>query len=341
MDRKRSAAARRRRNARRAGAGKGEGGVGFATLLLVIVLLGSAVIWRVGGFSGLEALRRDLVDLMRNGGNVKEAVAVLGKSFLSGSGEGESAIEVFGKNILGIEQTEAPQSTEAPDTTGEPDITEEPGEPQQTLPTSQKSQEGAGEFSGLSFTMHALAICESPIPQGADFLTPEPVAPAFDLPPEELEDDTPNEEFCIPSPDSVDNKVYTLRFTRQKPLKAGRITSHFGYRIHPIHGNTTFHYGIDIAAASGTRVSCFAAGTVAETGYSPVFGNYVLVRHADGFSSYYAHMKSVAVKKGDKAKVGGKLGTVGSTGWSTGPHLHFEIRRNGLRLDPLNYVSYA
>lgn len=328
MDRRRSAAVRRKRHVRQTANRNGEGG-GFATLLLVVVLLGAAVIWRLGGLSGLDALRADIAELMRGGGNVKEAVAVLGKSFLSGGGEGENAVEVFGKNILGIQDT------------GTTTTSEQQSEPVETLPTSQKNETEAGEFSGLSFTMRALSICESPVPQGADFLAQEPAIPTFDLPPEELEDGTPNEEFSIPSPDSVDNKTYTLRFSRQKPLKSGRITSHFGYRIHPIHGNTTFHYGIDIAAASGTRVSCFAEGTVAETGYSAVFGNYVLVRHADGFSTYYAHLKSVAVKKGDKAKVGGKLGTVGNTGWSTGPHLHFEIRRNGLRLDPLRYVSYS
>lgn len=115
----------------------------------------------------------------------------------------------------------------------------------------------------------------------------------------------------------------------------GKITSGFGYRIHPITGNRSFHTGIDLAAPEGTPIAAAYGGTVAETGYSSGRGNYILLSHGDNLQTLYCHLSEIGVREGDKVDAGGTIGLVGTTGMSTGPHLHFELRVDGVRCDPL------
>ena len=118
------------------------------------------------------------------------------------------------------------------------------------------------------------------------------------------------------------------------PVKNARITSRFGYRTNPVSGNYGFHTGLDLAAAEGTPVSAAFYGRVAETGESDVWGKYVLMEHSDGLATYYCHLSEIYVEENAVIRQGETVGLVGSTGWSTGPHLHFEIRINGVRVDP-------
>ena len=118
------------------------------------------------------------------------------------------------------------------------------------------------------------------------------------------------------------------------PVKGGRITSKFGYRTNPVSGNYGFHTGLDIAAAEGTPVSAAFYGEIAETGSSDVWGNYVLMKHSEKFYTYYCHLSEIYVTDGAVIRQGETVGLVGSTGWSTGPHLHFEVRINGVRVNP-------
>lgn len=115
---------------------------------------------------------------------------------------------------------------------------------------------------------------------------------------------------------------------------SGRITSPFGYRINPITKQFSFHTGMDIAAAEGTPIAAAFAGTVEKVGVSDAYGNYVLLDNGSGIETFYGHCKLVTVHQGDKVKAGGLLGGVGSTGMSTGDHLHFEIRVHGISLNP-------
>ena len=117
------------------------------------------------------------------------------------------------------------------------------------------------------------------------------------------------------------------------------ITSCFGYRVHPIFGTTKYHAGVDIAANSGATIGAAQSGTVGIAEYSSSYGYYVVVYHADGNSTLYAHMSSMAVSVGQSVSRGETLGYVGSTGWSTGPHLHFEVRVGGTCVDPLSYYN--
>lgn len=118
------------------------------------------------------------------------------------------------------------------------------------------------------------------------------------------------------------------------PVKNARITSRFGYRTNPVSGNYGFHTGLDLAATEGTPISATFYGRVTETGESDVWGKYVLMEHSDGLSTYYCHLSEIYVEKKAVIRQGETIGLVGSTGWSTGPHLHFEVRIGGVRVDP-------
>lgn len=123
------------------------------------------------------------------------------------------------------------------------------------------------------------------------------------------------------------------------PATSYLVTSEYGYRIHPLQGVQKFHSGVDIGAGAGTPIYAAAAGTVATATYNDSYGNYVLINHGGGNSTLYAHMSSMAVSSGAYVTQGQVIGYVGSTGWSTGPHLHYEVRLNGSTVNPLSYYS--
>jgi len=126
--------------------------------------------------------------------------------------------------------------------------------------------------------------------------------------------------------------VYTTMAPR--PAVTGRISSPFGYRIHPITGKESFHTGLDLAAPEGRPIAAAFAGRVKEVGESETWGNYVLLEHQQGLETFYAHCAEVYVEEGAALRLGEIIALVGTTGLSTGPHLHFELRVNGVRYDP-------
>ena len=116
-----------------------------------------------------------------------------------------------------------------------------------------------------------------------------------------------------------------------------RIASGFGYRIHPIYKTTRLHTGIDFTAPIGTDIYCTGDGVVKALDYGSGYGHNVIVDHGFGYQTIYAHMSKILVKKGQKVKRGDILGEVGNSGLSTAPHLHYEVVRNGQKVDPINY----
>ncbi|MBN2059014.1 MAG: peptidoglycan DD-metalloendopeptidase family protein [Deltaproteobacteria bacterium] len=120
-----------------------------------------------------------------------------------------------------------------------------------------------------------------------------------------------------------------------KPL----ITSKFGPRKDPFTGKSRFHSGIDIAAMEGTHIKASLPGKVTHSGYSEGYGNVIILDHGNGFSTLYAHNSRNLVKPGDWVEKGASIAMVGSSGRSTGPHLHFEVRRDGKKLDPLEFLG--
>lgn len=123
------------------------------------------------------------------------------------------------------------------------------------------------------------------------------------------------------------------------PVESYRFTSKFGYRTHPVTGEYKMHNGVDLAAAKGTVVRSAKSGEVVISKYSSSYGNYVVVNHEGGISTLYAHLDKRSVSVGDKVSMGDTIGLMGSTGMSTGPHLHLEFRVNGKQVDPALYID--
>ena len=120
----------------------------------------------------------------------------------------------------------------------------------------------------------------------------------------------------------------------------GRITNYFGPEVHPFTQQWYLHKGIDIAYRRGIEVVSAANGKVIERKYDPMgFGNYIVIRHSYGFATKYAHLDNVYVEEGDTVTQGQKIGTMGNTGLSTGPHLHFEVRIGSQVVDPERFLN--
>ena len=139
-------------------------------------------------------------------------------------------------------------------------------------------------------------------------------------------------------PEEVSMEQAMLGFDYCAPV-AGTLSSDFGYREHPTEGEERFHYGVDLAADTGTEVRCFADGAVTAVGDSSSYGRYCVVAHQGGYSTLYAHCSRITVSSGTAVKRGEKIAEVGETGMATGPHLHFELQREGTYLNPIYYVS--
>ena len=123
------------------------------------------------------------------------------------------------------------------------------------------------------------------------------------------------------------------------PASWNTLSSLYGNRTHPITGKPNKHTGIDIPASAGTNIYAAKSGVVTTSTYNSSYGNYVVVSHSDGTSTLYAHMKKRNATVGQTVKQGAVIGYVGTTGSSTGNHLHFEVRINGNRTDPVNYYK--
>lgn len=122
------------------------------------------------------------------------------------------------------------------------------------------------------------------------------------------------------------------------PIPYAIVTSRFGPRLHPILGTVRMHAGIDIRAGAGTPVLAANPGEVVIAGWRGGYGNAVVIDHGSGVATLSAHLMSVAVQPGEAVKIGQVIGYVGSTGMSTGPHLHFEVRVHGGPVDPLRWL---
>lgn len=119
------------------------------------------------------------------------------------------------------------------------------------------------------------------------------------------------------------------------PVDGHRITSGFGMRTGPISGKPGMHHGVDIPLAAGSPIRAAGSGTVVRAESLPVLGNTVVIDHGDGLQTRYAHMSDMSVQPGQTLEAGDPIGAVGSTGQSAGPHLHFEVRRDGKAVDPI------
>ena len=136
-----------------------------------------------------------------------------------------------------------------------------------------------------------------------------------------------------------ENKIKKMMIPTQKPVLSGDVGSAFGWRRDPLNGGSALHTGLDFPASPGTPIHAAAGGVVVTQEYHPAYGNMVEVDHGNDLITRYAHASIVMVKKGDLIKRGQKIAEVGTTGRSTGPHLHFEVLVQGVPQDPQKFLN--
>ena len=144
-------------------------------------------------------------------------------------------------------------------------------------------------------------------------------------------------DYAVPANVSYDMPALDISYI--SPV-SDMTSSGFGYRVHPLSGEVKFHYGTDFAAWTGTNILCFADGTVSFVGEDTGYGNYLVVSHANGCRTLYAHCSEILVSSGENVTAGQVIARVGATGQVTGPHLHFELMQNDVYLNPEYYVNY-
>lgn len=134
--------------------------------------------------------------------------------------------------------------------------------------------------------------------------------------------------------------IYDISYTPLGLPYTGAITSTFGHRENPFSGEgIETHKGLDIAGPMGAPVKAMAKGEVAFAGVKGGFGNCIMLKHGNGFETLYGHLSKILVHVGEQINIGEQIGNIGSTGRSTGPHLHYEIHRNGEKIDPKNFIT--
>ena len=136
-----------------------------------------------------------------------------------------------------------------------------------------------------------------------------------------------------------DQKIKKLMVPTQQPVVGGTLGSSFGWRIDPVNGQSALHTGLDFPASNGTPILAAAGGVVVVQEYHPAYGNMVEIDHGNDLVTRYAHASRVLIKKGDLIKRGQKIAEVGSTGRSTGSHLHFEVLVQGVFQDPQKFLT--
>ncbi len=139
----------------------------------------------------------------------------------------------------------------------------------------------------------------------------------------------------------VNRKLESERFIAGRPIKQGWLSSRFGRRTDPFSGKIAWHNGVDFAGKEGSDIVAVAAGVVTWSGHRGGYGLMIEINHGNGFKTRYAHGKENLVKVGDVVKKGQVIGLIGSSGRSTGPHVHFEVYKNGRAVDPSSYIHRA
>ena len=195
---------------------------------------------------------------------------------------------------------------------------------------------GNGEAEDTSPAAEQVAA-SLPVEETAAVQEP-PEEPAADQEVEETATAAASQVYTMPAlPENASLEQRNLGFAHTSPIVAP-LTSPFGWREHPVSGGTKFHYGVDLGAETGTDICAFADGEVYATGDSSSLGYYIMIQHADGYMTLYAHCSKITVTSG-AVTMGQKIAEVGETGIATGPHLHFELHDGDLYLNPIYYVE--
>ncbi|NCE64229.1 M23 family peptidase [Pseudoflavonifractor sp. 524-17] len=267
----------------------------------------------------LIVFRDDLARLLHTDMDFTAAFSSLGRSL----SEGEPVIETLGglwTSVFGA----APVSQPAPATT--------PGARFQHEMTSL----GQGRTLDAGAYLWTEGQLQAPEPDRQTVLNPFAATCAVPA----AEPEVIPVDYTGPDlPENTTMDQYRLDVGETVSPVMGWVSSAFGWREHPVDGGEKFHNGVDLAVNLGTPVAAFAGGTVDYIGDSPVYGLYLQIRHSNGVTSFYAHCDKLLVQQGQSVAAGDIVAQAGETGNATGPHLHFELKRDGVRLNPIYYIE--
>lgn len=273
------------------------------------------------GADRLEALREDLQNALRSDVDFRAAFADLGWSLASGRPVAETMGELWVDVFMPKERSLATAS-------------EEGGLLYQSTQQALRRRDASpaallagtvpqpGYDDPLSNSGAAPVVAPVPVPEPE----PEPAVVYMEYTGPDLPDNTTMDRYALGLSETV------------TPVMAVE-SSAFGWRMHPLENEEKFHYGVDLASETGTPVKAFAAGTVDYIGESDVYGQYLQLDHGNGVKSFYAHCSRLCVQQGQTVAAGEKVAESGATGDVTGPHLHFELKLNGVRLNPEYYIE--
>lgn len=282
----------------------------ICVVLFLVVFIGKGVFPE-----RLEQVREDLAVLIQSDTDFRGAFAGLGKSLSEGEpvlkGLNGLWVEVFGGGGEAV-QVEAAESE---------------------LYRAQL----AFLWGETSLAAHWLGQEDAPPAEPVEVIQPQP------LPQEPVEPAVKSMPYDGPAlPENATKDWYSLSalgVDETVTPALGWITSPFGWREHPVDGGEKFHNGVDLGVNMGTDVLAFAEGTVEFIGDSPIYGLYVQLSHAGGLTTFYAHCSQLLVEQGQSVLLGERIALSGDSGNATGPHLHFEMKLNGVLLDPAYYIE--
>lgn len=282
------------------------------------------------GLDRLTALRQELTQVLRADVDFEAAFADLGWSLASGKSVGQSFGGLWTDVFLPKERENLPIWGEGPLYCVQ----------QEKLQTANDTPERLLRVGREEKTPDDPMAASGVQAEPEQVPTPEPELPAEPTPEPTEEPAVVTMNYTGPAlPDNTTMDRYALGLKETVSPVDAAMTSGFGWREHPISGGEKFHYGVDLAVDTGTPVRAFAAGTVEYIGESDIYGQYLQLDHGGGVTSFYAHCSKLCVRQGQTVTVGEKVAESGATGEVTGPHLHFEMKKDGVRLNPAYYIS--
>ena len=306
-------------------------------LMICLVLFLAIFLWKGVFPQRLGQVRDDLLALITTDLDIRGALTGLGESLAEGdtvlADFGAFCVEVFGagEQEVPVEPVTAALPTPSADVRGE-----------ELRFLSQRMDVAActAHYAALDrYGLAAVPLSEEPpvetvMPEEPVTLEDPPAVPAAgtvimvsDYSGDELPNNYTMDQLSLGELDTVTPVV-------------GRLNSEYGYRDHPINGRYQFHGGVDIGGQIGDPIAAFAAGTVEYIGEDDSYGQYLQIDHGNGVKSFYAHCSRILVSKGQTVALGEKVAEIGSSGVSTGPHLHLELKYVKMHLNPAYYVNF-
>lgn len=314
----------------------GQARVRLLQLAICLALFAAVSLWRGVFPQKLAQTRDDLVALITTDLDFQGALAELGESLAEKntvlSDLGEFCVEVFGAGA-GDEPAEPAASLLPPPAADSP-LDEELRFLRQGPDSAERTIHYANP-ARFGLTVPAQTPEQAPEPVTEPAAQPEPAeipAAGTVVAYSDYSGDPPPDNYTM-------DRLSLGELETMTPV-LGHLNSGYGYRDHPIKGKYLFHGGVDIGGEEGDPIAAFASGTVEYIGEDDTFGQYLQLDHGNGVKSFYAHCSKLEVSKGDQVAMGDTVARVGSTGLTTGPHLHLELKFNKTHLNPAYYVEF-